>query len=56
MALSFKEMKITPKKCEMLAKLGLENSDDVLGYYPFRYECLEITPYEKWQVKDRVVF
>lgn len=56
MSLTFKEMKISPKKCEMLERLGLKDSEDVLGYYPFRYEQLEVIPYEKWQIKDRVVF
>ncbi len=56
MSLTFKEMKISPKKSEMLERLGLKNSDDVLGYYPFRYEHLEIVPYEQWKIKDRVVF
>lgn len=56
MGLSLKACKIPPKKIEILNQMNLYTSDDLLSYYPFRYEQLELKPYEEWQVKDKVVF
>lgn len=56
MVKSLKEMKFPAKKIELLNKLGIDDSESLLTYYPFRYEILEYKPYDKWQPQDTVVF
>lgn len=53
---SLKEMKFPAKKIELLNKLGIDDSESLLTYYPFRYEILEYKPYGEWQPQDTVVF
>lgn len=53
---TLKECKLTPKRIEILDKLGCTSTEDVLTYYPFRYEQIESKPFEEWIVKDKVVF
>lgn len=55
MVKSLKDCKITPKKRELFELMGITNSDELLSYYPFRYEQLECKPYEEWKLKDRIV-
>lgn len=56
MDLEDKRFRFTGKKIETLHRLGLYTSDDVLSYYPIRYEILEKKPFEEWQVSDKVSF
>ncbi len=53
---TLKEMKFPAKKIELLNKLGIDDSESLLTYYPFRYEILEYKPYGEWQPQDTVVF
>lgn len=53
---SLKEMKFPAKKIELLNKLGINDSENLLTYYPFRYEILEYKPYNEWKPQDTVVF
>lgn len=54
MDLHDKSLKMTAKQIETLNALGLYDTDSVLSYYPFRYETLNVIPYEEWKIKDKV--
>lgn len=55
MAKTLLECKISLKKREVFNKIGIFDSDDLLSYYPFRYEQQELKPYEDWQIKDKII-
>ena len=38
------KLKLTAKRKTICDKLGLKDSDDILSYYPFRYENYQVTP------------
>ena len=50
-----KEVRITPKKREALEQLGITSSEDILQYYPYRYDTLEFLDYDKWEVNSHVI-
>ncbi len=50
-----KEVRLTEKKKEALAQLGIEKSSDVLEYFPYRYETIEDAPYSSWEINSKVV-
>lgn len=50
-----KEIRFTPKQKEKLASLGLETSEDILTYYPYRYEKTEYVEEAQWLINSRVV-
>ena len=54
--MDIKDLKLTDKRKLICEKLGLFNSDDILNYYPFRYEMFERVPYDKWIVGSSVTF
>lgn len=49
-------LKLTSRRIGLLAKLNIFSVEDLLRYYPYRYETIEAIPFEKWQVKDKVSF
>lgn len=49
-----KKLRISDKKVEVLHTMGLERVQDLLTYYPFRYEVIEEKPREQWQKEERV--
>ncbi|MCF0115398.1 MAG: DEAD/DEAH box helicase, partial [Erysipelotrichaceae bacterium] len=53
---TLKECKLTSKRIEILDKLGCTSVEEVLTYYPFRYEQIESKPFSEWLLKDKVVF
>ena len=53
---TLKELKISPKKIELFNKINIFNSEDLLNYYPYRYESLTYQKYEDWKINDNVVF
>lgn len=55
MSKTLKECRIPPKKRELFLQMGIETSEDLLSYYPFRYEQLQCKPYDEWKTKDRIV-
>lgn len=55
MALTLKQLKLTPKRIELLEKMGLTNSDEILMTVPIRYQQREKIPYAQWQVKSEVL-
>ena len=50
------ELKLTPRRKEICERLELKNSDDILSYYPFRYELNEKTPYADFRAGCQVCF
>ena len=52
MDLSDKKLKLTPKRLEVLHQLGLHTTDDLLMYYPYRYETITTTTFVDWKIKD----
>ena len=56
MLLSDKSLKLTKKRLEVLERLGLHTADELLSYYPVRYDIINEKPFETWQLKERVVF
>ena len=50
------ELKLTPKRKLICEKLDFKNSNDILNYYPFKYENYVITPYYSFKEGNQVVF
>lgn len=46
---------IGPKNRKLLNKLNIYNSDDLINYYPFRYEILEKSNIEELEDKGKVI-
>ena len=49
-------LKLTSRRQGLLAKMGIASVEDLLETYPFRYETIEIIPYDQWQENDHVCF
>lgn len=56
MDLNAKQLKLTKKQIEKLNALHIYDSEDVLRYYPYRYETMKQTDYSVWKIKDKVTF
>lgn len=56
MDLSDKKFKITAKRLETLHQLGIYTTDDLLMYYPYRYEEIIVSQFADWKIKDKVWF
>lgn len=56
MRLDDKCLKLSKSRKEACQRLNLETVEDVLRYYPFRYDVMEHTSFENWKVKDKVTF
>lgn len=56
MDLSDKRLKLTSKRVQILHKLGLYTTDDLLMYYPYRYEVITTSAFSDWKIKDKVWF
>ncbi len=54
--LEIQKLKLTPKRLETVKKLGLNTTEDIISYYPVRYENYEITPFAEFSANERVVF
>ncbi|MBQ2657220.1 MAG: ATP-dependent DNA helicase RecG [Erysipelotrichaceae bacterium] len=50
------ELKLTPKRKEIAEKLDLHTVEDVLSYYPFRYEIYEKTALQDFKTGIQVCF
>ena len=50
------ELKLTPKRQQICEKLNLNNSDEILSYYPFRYEEYEKVAYCDFKIGSQVCF
>ena len=47
-------LRISEKKRAILATMNIHSVQDLLTYYPFRYETIEALPYERWQKEDKI--
>ena len=56
MDLSDKRLKLTSKRVQILHELGLYTTDDLLMYYPYRYEIITTSAFSDWKIKDKVWF
>ena len=56
MDLKDRKLKLTPKRIEALHALGIDTAEQLLEYYPFRYEVLNTAPFSSWKPKDKVTF
>lgn len=56
MDLSDKRLKLTSKRLTVLHQLGLYTTDDLLMYYPYRYETITFSAFADWKIKDKVWF
>lgn len=52
----FKDLKLTPKRLEILDKLDIHNVDELLSYYPFRYDDNRLMNYSDFVDGQRVCF
>ena len=56
MELNDKRLKLTPKRIEAMQSLGIHSAEELLAYYPFRYDILDTSGPSSWKEKDRVTF
>ncbi len=50
------QLKLTLKRKEICEKLNLNDSNDILSYYPFRYEEYEKVAYKDFKIGSQVCF
>ncbi len=50
------ELKLTDKRKIICQRLDLNNSDDILRYYPFKYEQYVYTHFSDFKIGEKVVF
>ncbi len=50
------QLKLTDKRIEICKRLDLKDSDEILHYYPFKYEQNILTHYSDFKEGERVVF
>ena len=49
-------LKLTNAQLKLLEKLDLKSIEDILTFYPFRYDAIEDIPFCNWQINDKVCF
>lgn len=54
--MEIKDLKLTPKRKEILDRLSLYSIKDIVSYYPFKYEEHRITHYNDFKVGENVFF
>jgi len=54
--MNFKELKLTEKRIEVANRLGLNDSNDILSYYPYRYEEYVLSSFKDWIIGSTVTF
>lgn len=52
--MELKALRISPKRQELLESLHITCAQDLLTHYPFRYEQVEIIPFETWSKDDKI--
>lgn len=53
---NMKELQITPRRLQLLERMGITSLEELLRTYPFRYENVQTVPFEQWQIGDNVAF
>lgn len=54
--MELQKLKLTPKRLEICEKLGFNDSQDIISYYPFRYEEYSEVAYKDFVVGSQVSF
>lgn len=54
--MKLEDIKITKKKMEVLNSMKINNVEQLLNHYPFRYEENVVLPFHEWNKEDRVCF
>ncbi len=54
MDLKDRQFRLTPKRLEALDRLHIHTAEELLSYYPFRYETLEVSDFSSWKIKDKI--
>lgn len=54
--MDIKDLILTDKRKQIVERFGFINSEDILSFYPFKYEEYEITPYVCFKEGNQVVF
>ena len=52
--MDLKELKLTTKRTEICNRLDLKDSNDILTYYPFKYDNLVVTHYKDFVIGQNV--
>lgn len=52
--MELKALRISAKKQEILANMNIQSVEDLLTHYPFRYEHIEVKPYEDWKKDEKI--
>ena len=50
------ELKITSRRLGLLVKMNILTVEDLLKYYPLRYDTVQTLPFASWNEKESVVF
>lgn len=50
------QLKLTPRRQELLHKMGIDSIESLLKTYPFRYESFQALPFCQWQENETVCF
>ena len=53
--MELKEIKLSPKKIELLNALEIDSVEELLTHYPFRYEELILKHYDEWAIDEKIV-
>lgn len=56
MQLNEKRLHLTPKRIDALNRLNIHTVEELLTYYPMRYDILSLQPFDEWQLKEKVDF
>ena len=54
MELREKQFRLTKTRLEALERLHIHTAQELLSYYPFRYETLEVSDFSEWKIKDKI--
>ncbi len=54
MELNDRQFRLTKTRLEALDRLHIHTAEELLSYYPFRYETLEVSDFESWKIKDKI--
>ncbi len=52
--MELKALRISEKKIEILQNMQIHNASELLTYYPFRYECIELKSRSEWEKDDQI--
>lgn len=56
MDLNDKAFHFSKKRIESLERLNIHDTNDLLSYYPYRYDILSLKPISDWKIKEKVTF